>query len=129
MTTFNLFFFLSCQTRNCTVFKFIFQLCIYARNFFSKLQNCKDHSCLKKWSKREMNNYRPISISTCFSKIIEKILFVRLTVNLFKKHNVIYENQYGFQSNISTSHAMLDVVTSSYNNIHGHSYTGLALSI
>ena len=44
----------------------------------------------------------------------------------FKKHNVIYKNQYGFQSNISTSHAMLDVVTSSYDNIDDHSYTRLA---
>ena len=66
----------------------------------------------KSGAKEEMNNYRSISILTCFSKIIEKILFVRLS-SFFKKHNVIYENQYVFQSNISTSHAMLDVVTSS----------------
>ena len=72
-----------------------------------------------------MNNYLPISILTCFSKIIKKILFVRFS-SFFKKHNVIYKNQYGFQSNISTSHAMLDVVTSSYNNIDDHFYTGLA---
>ena len=31
-------------------------------------------------AKEEMNNYRPIFISTCFSKIIEKILFARLAV-------------------------------------------------
>ena len=72
-----------------------------------------------------MNNNRLISILTCFSKIIETILFVQLS-SFFKKHNVIHKNQYGFQSNISTSHAMLDVVTSSYNNIDDHSYTGLA---
>ena len=72
-----------------------------------------------------MNNYRPISILTCFSKTVVKILFVRLS-SFFQKKNVIYENQYSFQSNISTSHAMLDVVTSSYDNIDDHSYTGLA---
>ena len=72
-----------------------------------------------------MNSYHPISILTCLSKIIEKILLVRLS-SVFKKHNIIYENQYGFQSNISTSHAMLDVVTSCYDNIDDHSYTGLA---
>ena len=72
-----------------------------------------------------MNDYRPISISTCFSKIIKKILFVRLN-SFFKQHNVVYENQYGFRSNISTSHAMLDVVTSSYDDIDDHFYTGLA---
>ena len=79
----------------------------------------------KSGAKEEINNYHPISILTCFSKIIEKILFVRL-ISFFKKHNVIYKNQYGFQSNFFTSHAMLDIVTSSYNNIDDHSYTGLA---
>ena len=92
------------------------------------LRNCKIARITpiyRSGAKEEMNNYRPISILTCFSKIIEKILFVRLH-SFFKKHNVIYENQYGFQSNISTSHAMLDVVTSSYDNIDDHFYTGLA---
>ena len=78
----------------------------------------------KSGAKEEMNNYCPISIITCFSKIIEKILFVQLS-SFFKKHNVIFENQYGFQSNISTSHVMLDVVTSSYDNIDDQSYTGV----
>ena len=79
----------------------------------------------KSAAKEEMNNYRPVSILTCFSKIIEKILFGRLS-SFFKKHNVVYKNQYGFQSNISTSNAMLNVVTSSCDNIDDHSYTGLA---
>ena len=47
-------------------------------------------------------------------------------LSFFKKHNVIYENQNGFPSNISTSHAMLVVVTSSYDNIDDHSYSELA---
>ena len=91
-------------------------------------RNCKTARITpiyKSGAKEEMNNYRPISILTCFAKIIEKILLVRLS-SFFKKHNVIYENQYDFQSNISTSHAMLDVVTSSYDNIDDHFYTELA---
>ena len=76
-------------------------------------------------AKDDMNNYRPISILTCFSKIIEKILYARL-YKFLKKHNVIYENQYGFQSNVSTVHAMLDVVTSNYDNINESCYTALS---
>ena len=72
-----------------------------------------------------MNNYRPISILTCFSKIIEKILYARL-YKFFKKRNVIYENQYEFQSNVSTVHAVLDVVTSCYDNINESCYTALS---
>ena len=72
-------------------------------------------------AKEEMNIYRSISILTSFSKIVEKILFVRLN-SFFIKHNVIPKNQCGFQSNISTSHVILDVVTPSYDNIDDHSY-------
>ena len=71
-----------------------------------------------------MNNYCLISIFTCFSKIIQKILFRRLS-SFFKKHNVIYENQYGFQSNIFTSQAMLGVVISYYKNTDDYSCSGL----
>ena len=39
------------------------------------------------------------------------------------------ENQSGFHCNISTTHAMLDVVTSSYDSIDDHTYTGLAFCL
>ena len=51
----------------------------------------------KTGAKDDMNNYRPISILTCFSIIIEKILYARL-YKFLKKHNVICKNQYRFQS-------------------------------
>ena len=46
-------------------------------------------------AKDDMNTYRPISMLTCFTKIIEKILYARLN-KFLKKNNVIYENQYIF---------------------------------
>ena len=90
--------------------------------------NCKIArvtSIHKSQTKDDLNNYCPISILNCFSKITEKILHARLS-NLFKKHRVLYKKQYRFQSNISTMHAMLDVVTSFYDTIDNHCYTGLA---
>jgi len=45
----------------------------------------------KSGAKDKTNNYHSISILTCFSKIIEKLIYVRLTY-FFKKHKVIYEN-------------------------------------
>ena len=38
-------------------------------------------------------------------------------MTFFFKHKVIYPHQFGFQSKISTSHAMLDLVTAAYDNI------------
>ena len=97
------------------LFIFVFTEGIFPRN----CKIARITSIYKSGAKEKTNNYRPISILICFPKIIEKILFVRLC-NFFKKHNVTYENQYSFQSNISTSHAMLHVATSSYNNIDDH---------
>ena len=76
-------------------------------------------------AKDDMNNYKPISILTCFSKIIQKILYARLC-KFLKKHNVIYKNQNGFQSNVSTVHAMRDVVTSCCDNINESCCTALS---
>jgi len=53
----------------------------------------------------DMNNYRPISLISNFAKILEKIVFNRLTVFLEDK-NIISKNQYGFRKNHSTSHPM-----------------------
>ena len=80
----------------------------------------------KSGAKDEASNYRPISILTCFSKIIGKLIHVQF-FNFFKKHDVIYAHQYGFQKNISTAHAILDVVPSTYENISDDFYTGLAM--
>jgi len=90
--------------------------------------NCKIARVTPKFKtevKEETNNYRLTSILTCFSKIIEKLIYVRI-MNFFKKHKVISSSQYDFQSNISTSHAMIDVITTSYENIKNDNlFTGL----
>ena len=70
------------------------------------------------------NNYRPTSILTCFSKIFEKLLHKRLS-EFLNKNNVIILTQYGFQTNFSTSHAILDIITHAYDNININQLTGL----
>ena len=49
--------------------------------------------------KEKINNYRPISILTCFLKVIKKMIYNRLMA-FFKKHEVLYSRQFGFQSKI-----------------------------
>ena len=48
-------------------------------------------------------------------------------MTFFIKHKVIYPHQFGFQSKISTSHAMLDLVTAAYDIINLNLHTGLVL--
>ena len=78
----------------------------------------------KKGNLDNPNNYRPISILTCFSKIFEKVIYKRL-INFLNKHNVICSTQYGFRKNISTIHALIDVITSSFDNTNENLFTGL----
>ena len=53
-------------------------------------------------------NYRPISVLPSFSKIFEKIVYLRLECYL-KLNNVLNENQFGFRSNHSSYMALLDL--------------------
>ena len=71
-----------------------------------------------------LTNYRPISILTCFSKIFEKLVHKRLT-NFFQKHSVLVEFQYDFQNNMSATHAILDVLITSYDQINDNNFTGV----
>ena len=78
----------------------------------------------KKDNREDPLNYRPISPLTCFSKIMEKLIHKRL-MSFLNKHKVIQKHQYGFQSNVSTNHALIDVVSDCFDNINNNQYTGL----
>ena len=56
-----------------------------------------------------MNNHQPISLPSNIKKIIENLIHSRL--NLFlSKNNEIYEKQFGFRPNHSTTHALEEVM-------------------
>ena len=74
----------------------------------------------------ELTNYRPISILTCFSKIFEKLIYNRL-ISFFQKSSVLHDSQYGFRNGMSTTHAVLDDLTSTCEQINNEQYTGLIL--
>ena len=57
----------------------------------------------------DVTNYRPISILPNFSKILEKLVNIRLNAHI-NKHNILYHNQYGFRSNLDTSLAVTELV-------------------
>ena len=53
-----------------------------------------------------MNNYRPISLLPIFSKILEKLVSIRLT-KFLDQNNILYSHQYGFQKKKSTLHPIM----------------------
>ena len=56
----------------------------------------------------QLKNYRPISLLSNISKIIEKLMYSRL-YNFLSIYNCISELQFGFRSKHSTSHALLSI--------------------
>ena len=62
----------------------------------------------KKGPTNDVNNYRPISLLSTFSKIMEKLMAVRLN-NYLDLHNIIYPNQFGFRSGYSTTHSLITI--------------------
>ena len=57
----------------------------------------------------DLGNYRPISVLSCFSKILEKNMYNRLYKHLLN-NNILYKKQFGFQENHSTDHAIIQLV-------------------
>ena len=62
----------------------------------------------KKDSKLECGNYRPISILSNLDKILEKLMYKRL-YSFLEANNIIYNLQFGFRKNYSTTLALLSL--------------------
>ena len=72
----------------------------------------------KKGNAELLENYRPVSTLPIFGKIFEKIIFSRLHSFLTAK-GILHEQQFGFRSGHSTSHALhstVNVIKSATNN-------------
>jgi retron-type reverse transcriptase len=87
---------------------YIFNKSIENGIFPSILKTTKVFPIHKAESKMTVSNYRPISILPIISKILEKLMHKRLW-DFFKKHNTIYDHQFGFQTHRATEHAILEI--------------------
>ena len=65
--------------------------------------------------KEDIHNYRPISVLPCFSKILEMLVYNRLS-KFLAKFNILYDYQYGFRTKHSTDMAhihLTDLISNS----------------
>ena len=69
-----------------------------------------------------LGNYRPISVFSCFSKILERIMYNRLYKYL-TDNNILYKKQFGFQTGHSTEHAVIQLVDQINSNVEKDQYT------
>ena len=76
--------------------------------FPSALKIAKILPIHKKGSKLECNNYRPISILSNLDKMLEKLMHKRI-YSYLETNNIIYNLQFGFRKNYSTTLALLSL--------------------
>ena len=76
----------------------------------------------KEGGSADLSNYRPISLLSCFSKILERLMYNRLYKHL-SNLKTLYPKEFGFQKSHSTDHALLQLVDQIYESFEHKEYT------
>lgn len=84
--------------------------------FPNELKISKVKPLYKKGSENEVGNYRPVSLLSVFSKIIEKVMHKRL-ISYLNKYNIITDKQHGFQKGKSTNSAIINLIKNVYSSM------------
>ena len=87
----------------------IFNISLLSGVFPSDMKIAKVIPILKKDDSTLLSNYRPVSILSSFSKILERIVYNRLS-SFLVVHKLLNSSQYGFRKFHSTDLALLDLV-------------------
>lgn len=85
-------------------------LCFRTGQFPAPLKQSIVTPVYKNGKRDEANSYRPISVLPVLSKIIEKLINMRL-INYLNKLNILSNSQYGFRHGKSTEDAILSLTT------------------
>lgn len=79
-------------------------------SFPDVLKTSKVLPFFKNGSRKDKNNYRPISLISVLSKIFEVIFKIRL-MKYLKENSILCKEQYGFRPNSNTQIALYDLIT------------------
>ena len=75
----------------------------------------------KKEDKLEMKNYRPVSILSPVSKVMEKLVYEQI-YKYFTRHNLFHPNLHGYRGNRSTQTALLQMYDRWVRAAHGEGH-------
>ena len=87
-----------------------------------KMKIAKVVPIYKKGDPLNVANYRPISLLSSISKILEKIIYDR-TITFVRNCNLLSDSQFGFRQKHSTTHAILNFVNHIATAIDNHLHT------
>jgi hypothetical protein len=87
----------------------IFNLSLSTGQFSSSLKQCRVIPIFKSGDSLDCDNYRPISLLSSISKVLEKIVAEKLVLHL-NSNDLLYQHQYGFMSKKSTEHNLMQII-------------------
>jgi hypothetical protein len=91
-------------------------LCFEQGIFPHSLKRSIIHPVFKSGDRNDISNYRPISVLTGLSKILEKIINNRI-IEFINKYNLLSSFQYGFRKSRCTEHAISELVGNIVHNM------------
>ena len=83
----------------------LFNLCLDCAQFPSMWKLANVLPLYKKGDASDVGNYRPVSLLSCTSKLLERVVFKNL-FNYIRDNNILTPHQSGFQSGDSTTHQL-----------------------
>ena len=101
----------------------IFKLSLQKGCFPEELEIARVTAIYKADDVNEIGNYRPISALTCFTKILERIMYNRLFKYLSVLFEILHKKQFGFQKGHSTEHAIIPLIDQINNSFEKNHFT------
>jgi hypothetical protein len=99
----------------------IFSLSLENGIFPNRLKTSRTVPIFKSGNPESCDNYRPIALLSALSKILEKIVSIKL-VNHLEINKLLYTHQYGFQKHKSTEHNLIHAVNFIGNALNENKY-------
>ena len=85
--------------------------------FPENMKIAKITAIFKSGKKELITNYRPISVISCFSKILDRIMYNRVCNYLNDNNLFFFHKQFGFRRGHSTDHAaLIELIDSIYDS-------------
>jgi hypothetical protein len=93
----------------CIPLSHIFNLSLHSGKFPTRFKQCRVIPIFKNGSRLECDNYRPISLLSSISKVLEKIVAEKL-INHLLTNDLLYNFQFGFLPKRTTEQNLLHIV-------------------
>ena len=105
---------------------FIINLSISSNVVPNEFKYARVKPLFKKGNRNLPENYRPVSILTVVSKVLEKAIFIQFE-NYLKNNNILYSHQSGFRKRHSTDTCIINLLDYLRTNVSEGNYVGMVL--